>query len=89
MERWIWYVVLVANALAFAVYGLDKLCAARRWRRVPEAHLLLLAFLTGWIGAWTAMAAFRHKTSKDSFRWKLIAVTVLNPFWYLVWQGLR
>ena len=88
MERWLWYVVLAVNAITFAVYGLDKWFAVRAWRRVPEARLLLFAWLSGWIGAWLAMAVFRHKTRKTSFRWKLVAVTVLNPFWLVVWSAL-
>jgi uncharacterized membrane protein YsdA (DUF1294 family) len=81
---WLWYLVLAENAITFVVYGFDKWCARQAWRRVSEAHLLVLAFLSGWIGAWTAMFVFRHKTSKGSFQWKLAAVTVLNPFWLLL-----
>lgn len=88
VERWLWYLVLAANVIAFAAFGIDKWCARRCWRRVSEARLLLFAFLSGWIGAWTAMAVFRHKTAKASFRWKLLLVSVLNPFWLVLWRAL-
>lgn len=81
-----WLLVLLAvNLLTFAVYGFDKFCARSGRRRVSERSLLTLAFLCGWIGAWTAMSVFRHKTQKRSFRWQLRLVTVLNPCWLLLW----
>ena len=88
MEHWVWLLVLAVNAITFLVFGFDKWCARRGRRRVPEARLLLFAFLSGWIGAWTAMSVFRHKTAKTSFRWKLAVVTVLNPFWLVLWSTL-
>lgn len=57
-----------ANAIAFAVYGIDKSRAKRGARRVPERTLLLLAFVGGGIGAFAGMLVFRHKTRKWRFR---------------------
>ena len=54
--------LLGINALTFLIYGLDKLLAVKHRRRIPEATLLTLAFLTGNIGAMLGMALFRHKT---------------------------
>jgi uncharacterized membrane protein YsdA (DUF1294 family) len=84
MGRTLWLALAFLNVVTFCVYGYDKMCSKRGWRRVAEANLLWFAFLCGWIGAWTAMSFFRHKTQKRSFRWKLIAVTVLNPFWLVL-----
>ena len=35
----------------------------------------------GWIG----MNLFRHKTRKLSFKLKMVAVTILNPAWLVLW----
>lgn len=53
---------LLLNVVAFACYALDKYRARRAKRRIPEATLLLLAFIGGALGAWIAMYMFRHKT---------------------------
>ena len=78
--------VLVANAAAFAAFGLDKWRSRRGRRRIPEAHLLWLAWATGAAGAWLAVSVFRHKTRKTSFRRKLALVTLLNLGWVL-WRA--
>ena len=77
-----------ANTAAFLLWGLDKWRARRNRRRVPEATLLGWAFATGIVGAWVGVSVFRHKTRKASFRWKLFAVTVVNPLWLLLWWRL-
>lgn len=69
-----WYAAL--SLLTMAVYGWDKLCAMRNWRRVPEARLHLLALLGGWPGAAVAQQLFRHKSEKQSFR-VVYALTVV------------
>jgi uncharacterized membrane protein YsdA (DUF1294 family) len=58
----------VLSFIAFTVYGADKFFARKQWKRVPEKRLLLLAFAGGMPGAAAAMALFRHKTVKDSFK---------------------
>lgn len=83
-KLWV-FVLLAVNALTFVVYGYDKWCAKKGWRRISERNLLTLAFLCGWVGAWAAMSVFRHKTRKASFRWRLVLLTVLNPCWLLLW----
>ena len=62
----IWMGVL--SALAFALYGWDKLQAKHHRRRVPERALLGCALLGGSAGALLAMALFRHKIRKPPFR---------------------
>ena len=56
------------NLAAFALYGLDKWKAKRGAWRVPEATLLLVAFLGGSAGALLGMELFRHKTKHWKFK---------------------
>lgn len=74
---WLW-VVLAGNVLAFLLYGWDKLAARRGRRRVSEKSLLLSSTPGTAIGAWCAVLAFRHKSSKASYLMKLTFVTVLQ-----------
>jgi uncharacterized membrane protein YsdA (DUF1294 family) len=80
-----WSLVLLWNLLTLAAYGWDKWRSVRERSRVPEKRLLWMLFLTGWVGAWLAMAWFRHKTVKQPFRRYAALWTVLNPFWLMVW----
>ena len=75
----------VMSLVAFFAFGIDKWKAKRDRRRIPEATLLLFAFLFGAPGAWFGSWTFRHKTLKTSFRLKLALVTVVNPLWALLW----
>jgi uncharacterized membrane protein YsdA (DUF1294 family) len=84
-----WWLVLAANVAAFALYGFDKWCSRGQRRRVRERTLLWGTFLCGWIGAWTAMSLFRHKTAKVPFRRWAILWTAVNPFWLLLWWTWR
>jgi uncharacterized membrane protein YsdA (DUF1294 family) len=68
----------VINLATFLLWGWDKRAAKKGNRRVPEKRLLWMAALLGAAGAWTGVQVFRHKTIKHSFRWKLIAITVLQ-----------
>ena len=70
--------LLVVTAVAFAVYGWDKLCAKRGVWRVPEKILLLLALLGGSVGAMAAMAIFRHKTRHLKFRYGVPLILILQ-----------
>ena len=60
-------VFLIWNAIVMLLYGIDKLLAKKRGRRISEFTLLLCAFLFGGIGAMTGMVFFCHKTSKKKF----------------------
>ena len=66
------------SVLAFAVYGFDKRAARLGRRRVPEAHLHLLASLGGWPGALLAMRVFRHKLRKAGFVTITFAIAVAH-----------
>ena len=80
--------VVSFSLVTFVVWGVDKCKAEREAWRIPEKTLLLLAFFGGWPGAWFAAKVFRHKSSKQSFRRKLLAVTALNlvVFGWILWS---
>ena len=72
------YCLLTINALAFIVYGIDKLKARKgRWR-ISEATLLLLALVGGSIGAWLGMKVWHHKTMHLKFKYGLPAIILLQ-----------
>ena len=56
------------NVIVMLVYGLDKILAKTKSRRISELSLLLCAFLFGGCGAMFGMVLFNHKTSKIKFR---------------------
>jgi uncharacterized membrane protein YsdA (DUF1294 family) len=84
-----WLLVLVVNVVTAGIFAFDKWRARGGSRRVSERTLLAWTFTTGWVGAWLAMALFRHKTSKASFRRWAVLWTAVNPFWLLAWWTLR
>lgn len=86
MLRLAWALVGLLNVATLLVFAFDKWRSRTAGaRRVKERTLLWLVFLGGWIGAWTAMAWFRHKTRKQPFRRWAMLWTVVTPFWALVW----
>jgi len=87
--QFVLYASIAINLATFLLFGFDKSRARLGTRRVPEATLLLLAFLTGFAGAWWGMSVFRHKTKKLSFRARLFVVTLLNPAWLLLYVHYR
>ena len=66
--KWIFLLLAAVNLLAFVLYGVDKLKAKKGAWRIPEATLLLVAFLGGSLGALLGMEIFRHKTKHAKFR---------------------
>ena len=72
------YYLLIINAVAFIVYGIDKLKARKgRWR-ISEATLLLLALVGGSIGSWLGMKVWHHKTMHLKFKYGLPAILLLQ-----------
>lgn len=72
------YYLLVINAVAFIVYGIDKLKARKgRWR-ISEATLLLLALVGGSIGSWLGMKVWHHKTMHRKFQYGLPTILLLQ-----------
>ncbi len=75
------------NAMAFLLYGYDKLRASSAGERVPERHLLAVAAMGGWPGALLGMMLFRHKTAKLSFQLKFAVVFVVwAAVTYAAWR---
>ena len=61
-------IFLLWNFCVFLLYGFDKLCAKKSYRRISERALLACAFCMGSFGAALGMTLFRHKTAKPKFR---------------------
>ncbi len=59
--------LLLANALAYTAFAVDKSRAINAQSRIPERSLLILATLGGWVGAKIAQHRLRHKTRKQPF----------------------
>lgn len=72
-----WYLAII-NAVAIAAYGWDKLCAIRKWWRVPELTLLGLAAIGGSVGALVAMKLFHHKTLHLKFKYGVLLILALQ-----------
>ena len=59
--------LLIINALGFAFMLTDKLRARKNRWRIPEARLMLMAFLGGSGGILAGMYLLRHKTLHPKF----------------------
>jgi len=78
------------NVVALLAMAWDKLRAVRGGRRVPERTLLLLALPLAAPGALLGMWMFSHKTSKGSFKARMLVVTLLNvALGVAVWRLVR
>jgi len=66
--------VLVINCATFVVFASDKRRAVLGLRRIRESDLLGWVMLGGSIGALVAQQTLRHKTLKEPFRSRLIAL---------------
>ena len=76
-------VICLLSATSLAQFGIDKHRARLKQSRIPESHLLLVAFLGGWPGALVGMVAFRHKTIKRSFQIKFAMSVIVSLAAYL------
>lgn len=67
------------NIISFLFYGFDKAKAQskRKWRRVPEKNLLLMALMAPF-GAMAGMQIFRHKIRKDKFKYLVPAFVAVH-----------
>lgn len=80
------WIYLVASAVAFVGYGIDKLAARQGWSRLAENTLHFVDLLGGWPGALYAQQLFRHKSRKRAFRvvfWITVALNLV-VFFYLL-----
>ena len=69
------YLVLL-SLITFFFYAADKRKAKKGSWRVPEKVLLLMSFLGGAYGGYTAMLTLRHKTKGE--HWYFTFVNVLG-----------
>ena len=81
------YLVL-ANLVAFAMYGIDKRRAIKNKWRIPEKRLLLAALLGGAFGALWGMILIHHKTKKARLFLTVPVLFVLQVvlFSWLFWR---
>lgn len=70
--------LIIMNAIAFAMYGIDKQKAIKKQYRISEKTLLLLAVIGGSVGAYLGMRTFRHKTKHLKFTIGLPVIIVLQ-----------
>ncbi|MGZ0052578.1 DUF1294 domain-containing protein [Brevibacillus gelatini] len=77
---------LVLNGYAWFLMQADKRLAKRKSWRIPEASLLLTAFLGGGAGALAGMLIHRHKTRHASFLF-LVPLFCLLQMALVIWLG--
>ncbi len=78
--RWhaLWAYLVAVNAVELLLCAYDKLIAGSRGVRVPERLLHIVALLGGSPALLAAMAFFRHKSRKMSFKVFLVVVLALQ-----------
>ena len=79
------FFILGINVITFMVYGIDKLKAKKGKWRIPEATLLLLAFVGGSIGAWCGMKVWHHKTMHKKFKYGMPMIIAVQIGLCLYW----
>lgn len=70
--------LLLTNAAAFVLFGIDKRRAKRNRWRISERTLFLFPLLGGTLGAILGMHFFHHKTLHKRFRFGLPAILALQ-----------
>lgn len=75
----------IINILSLFFCGIDKFCARRRMRRIPERVLLGFCAAGGAAAFWAGMQIFRHKTKHFRFA---VGVPVMAIVWALITAGL-
>jgi uncharacterized membrane protein YsdA (DUF1294 family)/cold shock CspA family protein len=77
-------IYLLASAMTFYAYSVDKSAArGRRWR-TQESTLQVMSLLGGWPGALAGQQMLRHKTRKVSFQvvfWLTVIVNLATFVW--------
>mgnify|MGYP003581551126 CR=1 FL=1 len=85
MSRYILYWLIATNLIAFVLMILDKKFAESGARRISETTLLGWAVFGGAIGTFAASRLIRHKTRKQPFAAKMIAILFLELIVLLLW----
>lgn len=81
VPAWVGAAYVIASALTYGLYALDKAAARAGRHRVPESVLLAIGLAGGWPGALLAQQRLRHKTVKAAFRrafWLTVALNVIG-----------
>ena len=78
LPGWVVTLYLVASAVTFILYAMDKSAAGKDGRRTPESTLHLLSLLGGWPGALIAQRLLNHKSTKASFQMMFWITVALN-----------
>ena len=78
MGIYILYYLIGINAIAFVVYGIDKLKAKKGKWRISESTLLLLAIIGGSIGAWFGIKVWHHKTLHKKFKYGIPLIVIIQ-----------
>ena len=82
----VWY--LVASALCFFLYLVDKSAAKAGRDRIPESALHLVELSGGWPGAVAGQQLLRHKSIKVSYQRRFWALVVLNMLVFVAASAL-
>lgn len=61
------YYFIFINIISFFAYGLDKIFAISKKRRIPELTLLNISIFGGAPAGFIAMHLFHHKVKKKKF----------------------
>jgi uncharacterized membrane protein YsdA (DUF1294 family) len=77
--------LIAANLIAFVLMILDKRRAAMSSRRISESTLLGWACLGGAPGTFAASRLVRHKTRKQPFAVRMIAILIFELALLALW----
>lgn len=61
MKYFIYYLIFI-NLISFILFGLDKLFAKKKFRRIKNITLISSSIVGGSVGSLFGMYIFRHKT---------------------------
>lgn len=78
--------IAIWNALVFLLYGVDKLMAKLKKRRIPEIWLIASAIMSGGFGAAAGMVVFHHKINKWEF-YVIIGIALAITFGTILLTG--
>ncbi|KGB51763.1 Nuclease (SNase domain-containing protein) [Sphingopyxis sp. LC81] len=85
MTAYILYWLIAANLIAFVLMILDKKFAESGARRISETTLLGWSLLGGAPGTFAASRFVRHKTRKQPFAARMIAILILELVLLALW----
>lgn len=73
---------ITMGIITFIAYGRDKHKAIKGKWRTPEKTLFIMNYMGGFLGGWSGMFFFRHKTKHKSF---YIVQFTASLIWLFVW----